>query len=201
MIRPALASTGLAFLLLLSAPSAQQAQAQSQGRSLSRTTQGLTDLPLIRDQLPNVYEFVRAGEPSIKVLVVGSVGNKGFYYVRPGTNLEEILLYSGGPVALGQLQRADVFKREKIRPEVRFTLSRMSPDSVRYLASEVKLSTMLDGDLDLPVLQDDDIVLVETEETTPPLYRDVLSVVQTFLGVFSSSLFILYVFGVAEQRN
>ena len=197
MIRPALLFC-FALAVLQAAPP-PQANAQIQGRTLPRTTQGLTDLPLIRDQLPNVYEFVRAGEPSIKVLVVGSVGNKGFYYVRPGTNLEEILLYSGGPVALGQLQRADVFKPEKIRPEVRFTLSRMSPDSVRYLASEVKLSTMLDGDVELPVLQDDDIVLVETEETTPPLYRDVLAMASTFLGVFSSSLFILYVFGVVER--
>lgn len=174
--------------------------AQAQQSRIPRSVQSLTDLPLLRDQLPVVYEFVRTGQPSIRVLVVGSVSNQGFYYVKPGTDIEDIILYSGGPSALGELRRPDVLVRDQIRPEVRFTISRKQPDGNRRIVQQVQLSEIIAGRMDKLVLLNDDILLVETEQPNPPLYRDVLSFIQLVTGILSSSVVLLYLFGVIERR-
>jgi hypothetical protein len=112
------------------------------------------------------------------------------------------MLFAGGPSAVGQLKRPDVLIREQERPEVRFTISRLREDGQsRYLASEVRLSQILDGTGELPILQNEDILLVETEEPNPPLYRDILDVTQTVLTVGSSGTLLLWIFGVIERRR
>lgn len=193
-------STSIALFFLVSAlltPALQAQDRQQRGEGNE-----LTRLPLLSDQLPNVYRFVRAGQPSIRVLVLGSVQNQGFYFVEPSVNVEDVMLYAGGPSAVGQLKRLDVLVREQRRPEVRFTISRLREDGqTRYLASEVRLSEILDGSGELPILQNEDILLVETEEPNPPLYRDILDVTQTVLTVGSSTTVFLWIFGVIDRRR
>lgn len=193
----ALAVTLPAILFL---PPPQTAHAQ-QSRGTVRNLPSLTDLPLLRDQFPTVYEFVRTGQPSIRVLVVGSISNQGLYFVQPGSDVEDLIMYSGGPSGLGALRRPDVFIREQERPEIRYSISRRQPDGNRRIVEQVQLSDILSGQTAIPVLLDDDILLVETEQPTPPLYRDVISVVGLIGGIVSSVTIMLYFFGVIDRRN
>lgn len=116
------------------------------------------------------FRHVEPGESSIEVNVWGDVSAAGRYEVRLGTGLIELLFLAGGP---GERVRDSREKRWSI-----VRVSRKTGDGwgVAYEAPIEELMAMRQPE---PVLQDDDIVKVETYVRQRFSWRDVLTIVGT----------------------
>jgi len=150
---------------------------ETQAQDLSRIEQ-------LRDQMPNHYTFVRSGEPSIRVVVVGSVLRPGTYEVREGTDLNTLFLYTGGPNQIGTRTR-------KRSPQVHMFLSREQMGG-RRIIFDTTFRDYIDDDVDFPELQNLDMVIVETDPVPEALWRTVLSVGSQILSVVTSIVLLLW---------
>lgn len=160
----------IAILLLFSAPTAQ-------AQDLSRIQQ-------LRDQMPSHYSFVRTGEPSINVVVIGSVVRPGTYEVRPDTDLNTLFLYTGGPSMVGQRTR-------RRTPDVNIFLSRPGENG-RRIIYETDFASYIDEDVEFPELQELDMIIVETDPVPPALWRQILSVGSQILSIITSIVLVVW---------
>ena len=99
------------------------------------------------------YTFVRAGEPSVQVTVLGDVGAAGIYEITTHTNISELLALTGGEILGPELQRE--------RREV--TVHVFRPEGTqRVPIFEAPLEEIITHLNEFPSLMDGDIVWVET---------------------------------------
>lgn len=173
----------LSVFLLLGSLFAITDKAEAQG--LNRQGNSLTQLYSLAEQMPNHYQFVRTGEPSITVVVIGSVVRPGTYEVREGTDLNELLLYTGGPRAIGVRTR-------RITPDVNFFLSRTFEGEGRRIIFESTFEAYTTQFVDFPVMQDFDVVIVETDPVRPQIWREVLTLTSQILSIASSLTLIIW---------
>lgn len=99
------------------------------------------------------YTLVRSGEVSIEVLALGAVRSPGIYAVGLGMTLDQLLALTGGASASTRSST------EGIRVMVR--LYRQDTDQ-RRLVYEEPMEHVLAGTEQHPVLQDGDVLVVET---------------------------------------
>ncbi|MEX0929442.1 MAG: hypothetical protein WD266_07330 [Balneolales bacterium] len=111
------------------------------------------------NDVPNTYSFVRVGEPHMEVVVIGTVQRPGSYRIREGTDLSTIFMYAGGASTIGE-------RRKRNRPDVTLQISRKT-DSGRQVVFTTDFESMISRDVDYPVLQREDIILVETVPLRP----------------------------------
>lgn len=132
------------------------------------------------------FYHTRPGEATVQISLWGSVPTPGIYEVPDTTDLNKLLTMAGGIPAIGK-------RTERRDPaEVTVRVYRSNRES-RTKIFESRLRDMLKGAPNTPSLQDDDIVVVETEEQRKLFgWRDVLSVLSTlgsltllFLRVFT----------------
>lgn len=99
------------------------------------------------------YIFAPAGEATVQVLMLGSVGSPGVYEVGEQTNLGQLLALAGGtglgPLTSGQERRVTV---RLLREE----------EGRRSLIYEAPWENMLAEPVQYPVLRDGDVLMVET---------------------------------------
>lgn len=169
-----------AVILVALLMSATQVSAQNVNRGGS-----LTQLYSITEQMPNHYQFVRTGEPSITVVVIGSVVRPGTYEVREGTDLNQLLLYTGGPREIGRRVRRNT-------PDVNFFLSRTFEGEGRRIIFETTFEAYTTQFVDFPVMQDFDVVIVETDPVPTPIWREVLTLTSQILSIAASLTLIIW---------
>lgn len=156
-------------------------------QSLNRTNNSLTQLYSLAEQMPNHYSFVRTGEPSITIVVIGSVVRPGTYEVREGTDLNELLLYTGGPAAVGVRER-------RRSADVNFFLSRTFEGEGRRIIFESTFEAYTTEFIDFPVMQDFDVVIVETDPVPVAVWREVLTLTSQILSIIASIAVIVWRF-------
>lgn len=116
------------------------------------------------------YHFAERGTATIKVNVIGSVASPGIYEVSDGTNVETLLVLSGPSVG----RQSD---RGSGRQTVLVRLYRKQADG-RELVYEANLSEDVGDGTDPPILQENDLLMVEVTESRID-WRDVLRIAQT----------------------
>lgn len=157
-----------------------------EAQTLNRSGSSLTQLYSLAEQMPNHYSFVRTGEPSITVVVIGSVVRPGTYEVREGTDLNELLLYTGGPASVGVRVRGR-------SAGVNFFLSRTFEGEGRRIVFESTFEAYTTQFVDFPVMQDFDVVIVETDPIREiEVWRDVLAVTSQILSIIASVAVIIW---------
>jgi|GEM_PF-4988280 len=146
--------------------------------------QDLSRVQQLRDQMPNHYSFVRTGQESMNVVVIGTVLRPGTYELSPDTDLNQLFLYTGGPSLVGTRSRNRT-------PEVNIFLSRPTEDG-RRIIFETTFDAFRSMDVEFPELQDLDMVIVETDPVPPALWREVLSVSSQILSIATSVVLIMW---------
>ncbi len=156
--------------------------------------QDLSRIEQLRDQMPNHFTFVRSGEPSIRVVVVGTVLRPGTYEVRKGTDLNTLFLYTGGPSQIGTRTR-------RRSPDVNMFLSREQAGGRRVIFNTT-FRDYIDEDVEFPELQNLDMIIVETDPVPPALWREVLAIGAQILGVITSIIVLLWRYDrLGRDRN
>lgn len=146
--------------------------------------QDLSRIEQMRDQMPNHYSFVRTGEPSITVVVIGSVVRPGTYEVRPDTDLNTLFLYTGGPSRVGERSRNRT-------PDVNIFLSRPQENG-RRIIYETDFISYINRDVEFPQMQELDMVIVETDPVPPARWREILSVGSQILSIVTSVVLLVW---------
>jgi hypothetical protein len=146
----------LLMIALLTAVTAHRGQAQETSGELARPV--------------TFFRHVEPGESSIEVNVWGDVSAAGRYEIRLGTGVIELLFLAGGP---GERVRDSREKRWSI-----VRVSRKTGDGWN-VAYEAPIEELMALNQPEPVLQDNDIVKVETYVRQRFSWRDVLTVVGT----------------------
>lgn len=142
------------------------------------------------NDIPNNYSFIRVGEPGMEVVVMGTVLRPGSYRVREGTDLSRIFMYAGGASTIGE-------RRRRKRPDITLQISRKT-DEGRQVVFRTDFESMLNKEVEYPVLQNDDIVVVETIPLRPRFqWRDAASLI----SVASTTLLIIdrFVFPLSDR--
>ncbi|RMF62625.1 MAG: hypothetical protein D6746_03800, partial [Bacteroidetes bacterium] len=116
------------------------------------------------------YRHVLPGQSSVQVNVWGDVTSPGRYEVRLGTGLIELLFLAGGP------GERVVNTRELRQSTVRLSRKEGAGWHIVY---EVSLDELMSLQQPEPVLQNDDIIKVETRVRQRFGWRDVLTIVGT----------------------
>jgi len=131
----------------------------------------------IQDTETNVayFYFARPGEATVQVSVWGAP-RPGIYEVSTGTDLDKLLSMAGG-LAVGS--------RAENRDPPKITIRLYRPSQSREEPTfEARADRLLTGDVPYPVLQDDDIIVVETIQSRPGFgWRDALSLTTTALSL------------------
>ena len=156
------------------------------GLTSEASSQGFTGN---QNELPNHYTFVRVGEPSMDVVVMGTVMRPGNYRVREGTDLSMVFMHAGGASTIGE-------RRRRKRPDVTLQISRKT-DEGRQVVFTTDFESMLNKDVDYPILEPDDIIVVETVPLRPRFqWRDAASLI----SVASTTLLIIdrFVFSLSD---
>lgn len=151
----------------------------------------LSRIQQLRDQMPNHFVFVRPGQESMNLVVIGSVIRPGTYEIATGTTLNELFIYAGGPDAVGIRDR-------EMTPQVNIFLSRPTENG-RRIIFETTFEAFRNQDVDFPELQDLDMLIVETDPVPPSLWREVLSVGSQLLSIGVSVALIFW--RVSEARR
>ena len=130
----------------------------------------------IEETQSNVAYFYHAqpGEATVQISVWGTIPRPGIYEIPDSTDLDKLLTMAGG---------APLDARQENRDAPTITVRVYRPQEGaddRRLLFESKLERMLAGEVQYPILRDDDIVVVETIQPKPPFsWRDALSVVSS----------------------
>jgi hypothetical protein len=133
------------------------------------------------------YTFARAGEATIRVMVVGAGG--GIYEIGANTTMDEFLALLGG---------APQFATETpgTRTRIRVQLFRLE-DGRRGLLYDKELEQMIVEPSDYPTLEDGDVFVVRTRTRNKFQWRDALTV----LTSTSTVLLLLERLGVITLRR
>ena len=123
------------------------------------------------------YRFVQPGENTVRVIMLGDVGQTGIYEVGQGIDLSELLALSQAPGFGAQ-------SAERVR-NVTVRLHRPEGDQ-RVVEYEASLDDFIDDPSAYPVLQSGDVVRVEVVERRV-LWRDILGIA----GSLSSALLLI----------
>lgn len=117
------------------------------------------------------FFFARPGQATVQVSLWG-VPRSGIYEIPDGTDLDKLLTMAGG---------APIGTRQENQDPPRITIRLYRPSESREdPVLEVRLEKMLAGDVTYPILQDDDIIVVETVQPVQGFtWRDGLSLVTT----------------------
>lgn len=126
--------------------------------------------------VPGYYDLTRPGQEAVNINIWGAVRTAGYYVVPAGTDLSQMLSFSGGPSTLGE-------RRRDRRPDITVSISREMSEgrSVVYIAD---FNYLIDEAQIYPVLEDGDIIILEGEPL-PRRWeaRDYLSLVSTAVSV------------------
>lgn len=133
------------------------------------------------------YTFVRPGEATIQVLVVGSGG--GIYEIGRNTRMDEFLALLGGAPEFAT-------RAQDRRTKVSIQLYRLEGGR-RNLLYDERLEDMIMAPADYPRLEAGDIFVVETITRRRISYRTVLQ----FVTSTSSLLLLLDRLGIIELRR
>jgi protein involved in polysaccharide export with SLBB domain len=115
------------------------------------------------------YYHVEPGAPRMEVRVMGSVDQPGIYELAVDTDLDRLLALAGGPTSpVGNDGRTEITLR----------LYRVT-DMRRQLIYEAKLESHLTADEAYPVLQEDDVLMVESRTPRKFGWREGLMVITT----------------------
>ena len=115
------------------------------------------------------YNYVEPGDLTILVNVWGTVRNAGLYEVPQGTHLSTLFSIAGGP-AIGERHRRD-------RRSIVIHLSRAKPEGAREVVYEATMDDEIFAMEEDPVLQEGDVLTVETIVRQRLSWRDVFPVV------------------------
>jgi hypothetical protein len=126
--------------------------------------------------VPGYYDLTRPGQEAVNINIWGAVRTAGYYVVPAGTDLSQILSFSGGPATLGE-------RRRDRRPDITVSISREMSEGrkVVYIAD---FNYLINETQVYPVLEDGDIIILEGEPL-PRRWeaRDYLSLVSTAVSV------------------
>lgn len=118
------------------------------------------------------HYFVRAGEPTIQVQVLGTLGETGLYEVTEGTDLGQLIALAGGPPT-GVRQA---------RSRRTATIRLFRPGSGNHLpVYEAELEHGILNSHAYPSLADGDVLLVEVVEREGLRWRDGLVVLNSVM--------------------
>ena len=122
------------------------------------------------------HYYARPGDATVQVSLWGTVGSTGIYEVPEDTQLDKLLTMAGGaPI--------DARQRGQNPDDIRITLYRTGEDGDRQVIYEEPLETLIE-DTRYPVLQDDDILVVDLERArTPFRFRDILGIVSSLASL------------------
>lgn len=133
-----------------------------------------------QNEIPNSYSYVRVGEPYMEIVVMGTVQRPGSYRVREGTDLSQVFMYAGGASTIGE-------RRKRSRPDVSLQISRKTENG-RQIIFNTDFESMINRSVDYPVLEREDIIVVETVPLRPRFqWRDAASLI----SVASTTLLII----------
>ena len=114
------------------------------------------------------FFFAQPGDATIQVSLWGSVPLPGIYEVPVGTNLDKLLTMAGGPT--------QELRESRTRHEINIRLFR-EQGSGRVMMYEAPLERMLVETQAYPVLQDFDVVTLDTIVHRGFSWRDALTVI------------------------
>lgn len=127
------------------------------------------------------FYYARPGDATVQVSVWGTIGGTGIYEIPEDTKLDKLLTMAGGaPI--------DARQRGQDPDDIQIKLYRTNDDGEREIIYDAPLERLIE-DTTYPVLQDDDIMIVELERARTPLrFRDILGVASslaslTLLGI------------------
>lgn len=126
----------------------------------------------IEETESNVAYFfhARPGEATIQVSLWGTIPQSGIYEVPDTTNVNKLLAMAGGIPA-------EARRKQQKAPQTTVRVYRQTQGE-RSKIFEARLSEMLESKV--PILRDNDIVVVETVTFRTPFdWRDMLSVLST----------------------
>lgn len=141
------------------------------------------------------YYYALPGQATVQVSLWGSLGRTGIYEIPDSTGLDRLLSMAGGaPIEIRQKGKDPARVTVQLH---RNTTSTVDPDSTdrrggdsnglakgRRVIFSATMEEMLSGDVQYPILQEDDIIVVEVVRPRDFDWRDVLRVV-TSLGTLA----------------
>lgn len=117
---------------------------------------------------PPFFYFLQPGEATTQVYIWGSVLNPGLYEVGTSIGLEQLLTLAGGPLLAP--------REHNVRQEITVRVYREGPEG-RAQIFEALIDELVQAPTRVPVLQDSDVVTVETVTFRPSFtWRDALSI-------------------------
>jgi hypothetical protein len=126
--------------------------------------------------VPGYYDLTRPGQDAVNINIWGAVRTAGYYVVPAGTDLSQMLSFSGGPATLGE-------RRGDRRPDITVSISRAMSEGrkVVYIAD---FNYLINEAQVYPVLEDGDIIILEGEPL-PRRWeaRDYLSLVSASVSI------------------
>lgn len=151
-------------LLATAAAGAAQAQAS------------FSDVDRSRYSAASVYRYAEPGDVPMLVNLWGTVRNPGLYEVPQGSRLSHLLSVAGGPIVGLRDQRSD--------QTIRVRLFRGEGGRQRLAFESVMENEIITAEED-PILQEGDVLTVETEVKQRFSWRDVFPIVSavTSIGV------------------
>jgi hypothetical protein len=126
--------------------------------------------------VPGYYDLTRPGQDAVNINIWGAVRTAGYYVVPAGTDLSQLLSFSGGPSTLGE-------RRRERRPDITVSISREMSEG-RKVVYVADFNYLINEAQIYPVLEDGDIIILEGEPL-PRRWeaRDYLSLVSTAVSV------------------
>lgn len=157
-------ATSFVFVLVLS------------GTAVAQGIQGIPNDQTQRFQNRGAfYEYAEPGDITIAVSVWGNAEYPGYYILPEDMRLNEVLSMAGGA-------REPVLLTSRRRRQSTVLLSRLVSPNERRVVFEANFSDITSTG-DYPILQDDDVIYVETIETERFNWRDLATVSSLALGV------------------
>lgn len=121
------------------------------------------------------YEYAEPGDITISVSVWGNAEYPGYYILPEDMRLNEVLSMAGGA-------REPALLTSRRRRQTTVLLSRLVSPNERRIIFEADFTDVTSTG-DYPVLQNDDVIYVETIETERFNWRDLATVSSLALGV------------------
>lgn len=131
----------------------------------------------VKERSTNVayFQFAQPGQATIQVSMWGTIPRSGIYEVRENTRIDKLLTMAGGmPIQ----PRSENQKRT-----MSVRLLRERADGGRDIVYEAPLDSLLRNTGNYPTLQDEDVLVVETEVEDPFEWLDLLSIVGSVASV------------------
>ncbi|TVQ09680.1 MAG: hypothetical protein EA364_13535 [Balneolaceae bacterium] len=126
--------------------------------------------------VPGYYDLTRPGQDAVNINIWGAVRTAGYYVVPAGTDLSQMLSFSGGPSTLGE-------RRRDRRPDITVSISRAMSEG-RKIVYIADFNYLINEAQIYPILEDGDIIILEGEPL-PRRWeaRDYLSLVSATVSV------------------